>query len=222
MSGELTLNKILGAGLATGLVIMGVSIGAEAIYHREAPEKPGYLIEVAEAEEAGGAAAVEVLPDWGTVLATADLAAGEAAFKKCASCHNAANGGPNSTGPNLWGIVGRPTASHAGFEYSEAMKGHAAESPNWTYDQLYHFLAAPGKAVKGTKMAFAGIKKSEERIALIAYLRQQGSAGYAIPAPDPSRAPGAAAAAPAAEGAAPAAAPAGEGAAPAAAPAAGH
>ncbi|WP_040308871.1 c-type cytochrome, partial [Asticcacaulis biprosthecium] len=170
MSGDLTLNKILGAGLATGLVIMGVSIGAESIYHREAPEKPGYLIEVAEAEEAGGAATVEVLPDWGTVLATADLAAGEAAFKKCASCHNAANGGPNSTGPNLWGLVGRPTASHAGFEYSEAMKAHAGEAPNWTYDQLYGFLGAPAKWVKGTKMAFAGIKKPEERIALIAYL----------------------------------------------------
>ncbi|WP_031235858.1 cytochrome c family protein, partial [Asticcacaulis sp. AC402] len=202
MSGDLTLNKILGAGLATGLVIMGVSIGAEAIYHREAPEKPGYLIEVAEAEEAGGgAAAVEVLPDWGTVLATADLAAGEAAFKKCASCHGVAEGGPNGTGPNLWGIVGRPTASHAGFEYSEGMKAHAGEAPNWTYDQLYHFMVAPAKAVKGTKMAFAGIKKSEERVALIAYLRAQGSSGYAIPAPDPARAPGAGAA-PAAEGAA--------------------
>ncbi|ESQ84726.1 hypothetical protein AEAC466_06635 [Asticcacaulis sp. AC466] len=208
MSGDLQVNKILGAVLATGLVIMGVKLGAEAIYKREAPEKPGYAIEVAEAAAGGGAAAVEVLPDWGTVIPKADLAAGEKTFQtKCTSCHNNANGGPNATGPNLWGVVGRPTASHGGFAYSDAMKAHATDAPNWTWDALFHFLGAPQKVVKGTKMTFAGVKKPEERINLIAYLHSQGSTGYAVPAPDPSRAPGAAPAAGAApaSGAAPAA-----------------
>jgi cytochrome c len=195
MSGDLTLNKILGACLATGLVIMGVKLGSEKIFPTpEKLEKPGYAIEVADTGgDAGGAAAVDTPPDWGTVLPKADTAAGEATFKKCESCHNNAQGGPNMTGPNLWGVVGRPTASHPGMDYSDAMKAHAKESPNWTYDQLYMFLAGPGKWVKGTKMTFAGIKKPEERINLIAYLRTQGSTGYAIPAPDPSRAAGAAA-----------------------------
>jgi cytochrome c len=211
MSGDLTLNKILGAALATGLIIMGAKLGSDMIYHPklEKAEKPGYAIEVADTGgDTGAAAAVDTPPDWGTVLPAADIAAGEATFKKCESCHNNAQGGPNMTGPNLWGVVGRPTASHPGMSYSDAMMAHAKDSPAWTYDQLYMFLAAPGKWVKGTKMTFAGIKKPEERINLIAYLRSQGSTGYAIPAPDPSRAAGAAAPA---SGAAPATTPAADG-----------
>jgi cytochrome c len=99
------------------------------------------------------------------------------------------------------------------------MAAHKAEAPTWGYDQIDHFLTAPGRYVPGTKMSFAGIRDEQTRINLIAYLRSQGSS-LAIPAPDPARQPGAAAPAPA-EGAAPAdgAAPAAEGAAPA--PAAG-
>ena len=208
MSGDLQVNKILGAVLATGLVIMGVKLGAEAIYHREAPEKPGYAIEVADTGgEGGAAAAVDTPPDWGTVIPTADVAAGEKTFQtKCTSCHNNANGGPNAIGPNLWGVVGRPVASHPGMDYSDAMKAHAKEVPNWTWDAIYTFLGAPGKVVKGTKMTFVGVKKPEDRINLIAYLHSQGSTGYAVPAPNPAAAAGAAPAAGApASGAAPAA-----------------
>jgi cytochrome c len=190
MSGDLQVNKILGAVLATGLVIMGVKLGAEAIYHREAPEKAGYHIEVADTGgEGGGAAAVDTPPDWGTVIPTADIAAGEKTFQtKCTSCHNNANGGPNAIGPNLWGVVDRPVASHPGMEYSDAMKAHAKEVPNWTWDAIYTFLGAPGKVVKGTKMTFVGVKKPEDRINLIAYLHSQGSTGYAVPAPKPAEA----------------------------------
>lgn len=201
MSGNLQFNKIMAAGLTAALVIVVARVGVDALYHTEPPAKPGYAVEVAEAEAGGGAAAVELDPDWGTVLPTADLAAGEKAFGKCVSCHNVDPANANMTGPGLWGVVGRATASHAGFAYSDGMKAHAAEAPTWTYDQLYHFLGNPAKWVKGTKMGFAGIKKPEERIALIAYLHSKGSTGYAIPAPDPSRQPGAA---PAAGAAAPA------------------
>lgn len=203
MSGDLQVNKILGAVLATGLVIMGVKLGAEAIYHREAPEKAGYHIEVADTGgEGGAAAAVDTPPDWGTVIPTADIAAGEKTFQtKCTSCHNNANGGPNAIGPNLWGVVGRPVASHPGMDYSDAMKAHAKEVPNWSWDAIYAFLGAPGKVVKGTKMTFVGVKKPEDRINLIAYLHSQGSTGYAVPAPKPAAAASAPAAA-ASEGAA--------------------
>ncbi|BBF80990.1 c-type cytochrome [Asticcacaulis excentricus] len=201
MSGNLQFNKIMAAGLTAALVIVVARVGVDALYHTEPPAKPGYAVEVAEAEAGGGAAAVELDPDWGTVLPTADLAAGEKAFGKCVSCHNVDPANANMTGPGLWGVVGRATAGHAGFAYSDGMKAHAAEAPTWTYDELYHFLGNPAKWVKGTKMGFAGIKKPEERIALIAYLHSKGSTGYPIPAPDPSRQPGAA---PAAAGAAPA------------------
>lgn len=196
MSGDLQVNKILGAVLATGLVIMGVKLGSEAIFHREAPEKPGYAIEVADTGgEAGAAAAVDTPPDWGTVIPTADIAAGEKTFNtKCTSCHNDKQGGPNAIGPNLWGVVDRPVASHPGMDYSDAMKAHAKEVPNWTWDAMYAFLGAPGKVVKGTKMTFVGVKKPQDRIDLIAYLHTQGSTAYAVPAPKPATADAAASA----------------------------
>ena len=88
MSGDLKWNKILGAGLATVFVILVVREGTAAIYHSEAPEKMGYFVDAPE-EAAGGAAEVELAPDWGTVMPTADLAAGEAAFARCQACHTA-------------------------------------------------------------------------------------------------------------------------------------
>jgi cytochrome c len=198
MSGDLQGNKILGAVLAAGLVIMVVKIGSGYIYEQKPPAKPGYFIDVPVTEASGGEAApVDTPPDWGTVLPAADVAAGEKVFVKCEACHNNAQGGPNMTGPNLWGVVGRPTASHPGFDYSDGMKAHAKESPNWSYDQIYMFLGGPQKWVKGTKMTFIGVKKPEDRINLIAYLRTQGSSGYPIPAPKPAGAATSAAATPA-------------------------
>ncbi|HYC67360.1 cytochrome c family protein [Brevundimonas sp.] len=193
MSGDLNTNKILGAVLATAFVIVAVPQVTGLIYHSEAPEKMGYFVDAPE-EAAGGAEEAELPPDWGTVLPTADLAAGEAAFARCQACHTATAGGPNGTGPNLFGVVGRAVAGHAGFAYSEAMVGHKAEAPTWSLDALDQFLTAPGRVVPGTKMSFAGIRDTQTRVNLIAWLRTQGSGGYAIPAPDPARQPGAAAA----------------------------
>ena len=190
MSGDLKLNKILGAGLATALLVLGLREVTDRMFAVEHPKKPGYAVAVA-AEAGGAAEAADTLPDWGTVLPTADVTAGAATFAKCKSCHNNDPGGPNLIGPNLNGVVGRPTASHAGFAYSDGMKAQAAKSANWTYDQLYQFLKAPGAYVPGTKMSFVGIKAGPDRVNLIAYLRSMGSTGYPIPAPDPKRAPGA-------------------------------
>ena len=202
MSGDLKWNKILGAALATGFVIIGVQQVTGAIYHTEAPEKMGYFVDAPE-EAAGGAAEVVLPPDWGTVMPTADLAAGEAAFARCQACHTVTAGGANGIGPNLFGVVGRAVASHGGFAYSDAMVGHKAEAPTWTLDELDQFITAPGRHVPGTKMSFAGIRDTNTRVNLIAWLRSQGSGGMAIPAPDPARQPGAAPAAAPAEGAAP-------------------
>ncbi|MEY4555335.1 MAG: hypothetical protein RL093_454 [Pseudomonadota bacterium] len=227
MSGDLTGNKILGAVLATAFVIIGVGQGTKILFQTHAPEKMGYFVDAPE-EAAGGPAEVVLPPDWGTVMPTADLAAGEAAFARCKSCHTIDAGGANGIGPNLYGIAGRATASHAGFAYSDAMTAHRGTNPTWTLDELDLFITAPGRHIPGTKMSFAGIRDTATRVNLIAWLRAQGSTGMAIPAPDPTRQPGAAPAAAApVEGAAPvagaetAAAPAGgpTGGAPAAGPA---
>lgn len=193
---DLTFNKVAGAVLATGLAIVGLRELSASIFTHDKVEKPGYAIQVAEEAGGGGAAAADAPPDWGTVLPAADVAAGQAVFAKCQSCHTITNGGANGTGPNLWGVVGNKPGAHAGFAYSPAMQEFGGKQPVWDYEHLYEFVKAPQKYINGTKMSFVGLKKQEDRINLIAYLHAQGST-LPIPAPNP-----AAAAAPAAEGAA--------------------
>ena len=157
----------------------------------EAPAKPGYLIE-ATVEGGEGAAVADVIPDFGTVLPAADLKAGEAVFAKCQSCHNVANGGANGTGPNLWGVIGQKPGSHAGFAYSAAMTDFGTKQAVWDDTHMYEFLKAPQKYMSGTKMSFVGLKKSEDRVNMIAYLRAQGGS-LPLPAPNPAAAAPAAA-----------------------------
>ena len=214
-------NKIIGAVLGTAIFIFVVRQVAEVIYAPEVPAKPGYVVEGV-VETAGPAAApvAEVMPDWGTVLPAADVAGGKTVSVKCEQCHDLSKGGPNKIGPNLYGVVDRPRASHPGFDYSGAMK---SKSDPWTYDELFKYLKSPQSYVPGTKMTFAGLPREQDRINLIAYLRSNADSPAAIPAPAPkTAAPAAAPAADAAKAAAPAAAgaaPANGAAAPAATPA---
>jgi len=218
---NLTFNKIAGAGLATALAIVGLREVTTGLFSSEAPAKPGYLIE-ATVEGGEGAAVADVMPDFGTVIPVADIKAGEAVFAKCQSCHNVANGGANGTGPNLWGVIGQKPGSHAGFAYSAAMTDFGTKHAVWDDTQMYEFLKAPQKYISGTKMSFVGLKKSEDRINVIAYLRAQGGT-LPVPAPNPAAAVPAAApagAAPTAAAPAAGAAPAGPAEVPAAKPAA--
>lgn len=208
---DLTFNKIAGAGLGAAFVIAILTQVTGGIFAQETPKTPGYAVEVAAEGEGAGAPAADTPPDWATVLPAADVAAGEATFAKCKSCHNIDAGGPNGTGPNLNGVVGRKPGSHAGFAYSAGMTEFAGKQAVWDYDHLYEFLKGPQKYISGTKMSFVGLKQPTDRVNLIAYLKSQGGT-LPVPAPDPSRAPGAAAAAPGAPagegpGATPAAAP---------------
>lgn len=120
-----------------------------------------------------------VVLDLGTLLASADPAVGKDKARVCASCHDFADGGPNRIGPNLWGVVGRDVASHGGFAYSSAMSAHHGI---WTYEALFEFLGSPARSVPGTKMSFAGLRRPEDRAAVIKYLATLGSAPP-LPAP---------------------------------------
>ncbi|MEN9856677.1 MAG: hypothetical protein RL186_991 [Pseudomonadota bacterium] len=209
---NLWFNMIAGAVLATGLGIMGLRTLSDMVYAGN-HDAIGYPVEVADVASAAKTdSGPELPPDWGTLFADptqlASLASeGQTQAKVCLSCHVFDAGGANKTGPALYGVMGRAAGSHAGFAYSEAMKGYGKA---WDYDGLYNFLKAPKAYIKGTAMAYAGMNKQKDRIALVAYLHSLAPSPAAIPAPDPARNPataGAAAApaAPASEGAAPAA-----------------
>ncbi len=212
-------NKIIGGILGTVFVLFTVNIVADSLFAAHKPEKPGYIIQEAEAGAPSGEAAAAGPDPVSPLLASADVEAGKKLFARCAACHTDDSGGANKIGPNLWGVIDRPVASHAGFSYSAAMKEHAGSRPKWDYEHLSEFILSPKTTVKGTAMNFPGLKAVQDRANLIAYLRT--TADQPAPLPDPAAA--AAPAAPAAGEAAPAAAPsAGEAApaAPAAAPAA--
>jgi cytochrome c len=189
------LNKIIGAILGTLLFVMGVGFLAEAIYHPIEDRGPGYALAEAVVATEGGAAEPEApAVPLGVLLASADPAAGQAAARKCTSCHNFEEGAGNKQGPELWGVVGRPEGSHPGFAYSEALLAHNAAGDTWTYENLDHFLLAPRDYAPGTKMAFAGIKDPVERANILAYLQTLSATPVAFPPPP------AEGAAPAAEG----------------------
>ena len=188
------LNKIIGAILGTLLFVMGVGFLAEAVYEpREAgpglslPEPEGTAHSDGPAEEEAVAVPIGVL------LASADVAAGQNAAKKCQSCHNFDQGAGNKTGPELFGVVGRVEGSHPGFAYSDVLLEHQAAGDVWSYENLNHFLLAPKDYAPGTKMNFSGLKNDQERANVIAYLASVTPNAPAFPPAD-------AAAAPAAEG----------------------
>jgi cytochrome c len=169
--------------LGTLLFVLVIMFVAEAVTKSPLPAKPGYAVEVppeAASQSAGAAPAAEPLPDFAAVLPAADLNHGKEVAARCQQCHDLSKDGPNKIGPNLWDVIGRPRASHPGFSYSGAMS--ASHDP-WSYDKLFAYLKAPQTEVPGTKMSFAGLRSSQDRIDLLAYLRTQSDAPAPLPPP---------------------------------------
>ena len=173
------LNKVAGAALGALLFAVGSGFVAELIYHPKPAGNAGYALPEPQPKAAGGAAPEAKAEPLPIRLASATVEKGQAAAKKCASCHSFEKGGPNKVGPHLWGVVERQKAHESGFEYSAALKEKGGA---WTYDDLDHFLTNPKAYAAGTKMAFAGIASPTERADVIAYLRTLSDSPAPLPA----------------------------------------
>ena len=167
------LNKIIAAVLMTALIVIGINKLADSIFYVEKPKQSAYKVEGVELVSSVGTAtkAKEVVQlDIKEILALGDATHGEKVFKKCSACHIVAKGGKNLIGPALYGVVGRPAASLYDYAYSSALKAHGK---NWSFEELNAFLLKPRSYIKGTKMAYAGLRKDKDRASVILYLNNQ-------------------------------------------------
>ncbi len=171
-------NTVAGCVLASALFAMVVGKVSNAVVHPHKLDKPALAV-VDEAPTAVAAAPAAELAPIGPLLAKANVEAGKAIYmKQCFTCHTVDKGGVNKVGPNQWDVVGRKKASHEGFSYSSALQ---AKGGDWTYEDLNHMIFKPTAYVKGTKMAFAGLPKEQERADLIAYLRTMADSPKPLP-----------------------------------------
>ena len=167
-------NTISGWVLGAGIVALGAGILPSEFFHAERPEKMGYPIEGVAEEGAGGAAEEPIE----TLLASADPAAGEKVFAKCAACHTITPGGAAGVGPNIYGVMGKPHGAQPGFAYSAALKGKPG---NWDWASMSEWLKSPRKYAEGTKMTFAGLSNAKDRANLLAYINQQSPSPLPLP-----------------------------------------
>lgn len=182
-------NKIIGALLGTIFVVFSIALLSDAIFSSPKPEKPGFAIKAEETAAAGGAAKPAAPVQIAPLLAKADPKKGEQIFHRCEACHDGTKGGPNKVGPNLWGVVGRPIASHPGYSYSAGMKKFSDDSKkHWTYQLISEFITSPRKEVPGTAMGFAGLDDPQDRANVISYLRTLSDNPEPLPSPDAAKA----------------------------------
>ena len=174
------INKIVAAVLMVALLVIGIGKLSDVIFHVEKPEKPGYAVDVEEATTVSTStkASVEEKVDIAALMAMGDVTIGEKVFKKCAACHSIVKGGKNNIGPALYNVVGRKTGIVSDYKYSKALASYDKE---WTFEELNGYLSKPAKWVKGTKMAFAGLRKEKDRASVIKYLNQNSDSPLPLP-----------------------------------------
>ena len=174
------INKIVAAVLLVALLVIGINKLSNVIFYVEKPEKPGYEIEVEQELTTSTTATVaeENKVDIAALMALGDVASGEKIFKKCAACHSIIKGGKNNIGPALYNVVGRKIGGVADYKYSKALIAYGKE---WNFEELNGFLIKPAKWIKGTKMAYAGLRKESDRASVIKYLNKNSDNPLPLP-----------------------------------------
>ena len=175
------INKIVAAILMVALLVIGIGKLSNIIFHVEKPKTPGYVVEVKQAISTSTEITSETTEekiDIAALMAMGDIAHGEKVFKKCAACHSIVKGGKNAIGPALYNVVGRKVGSIEDYKYSKAL---AAYDKKWTFEELNGFLKKPAKYIKGTKMAYAGLRKESDRASVIKYLNDNSDSPKSLP-----------------------------------------
>ena len=176
------INKIIAAILLTALIIIGIGKFTDILFHVEKPKESAYKIEglemVAAQTSSNSETKVEEKINIKELLALGDAAHGEKVFKRCSACHMIVSGGKNMIGPNLWGVIGRTAGSVTDYKYSKAMVEYNKE---WTFEEMNAYLIKPQAYIKGTKMAFAGLRKEKDRASVILYMNSKSSNPKPLP-----------------------------------------
>ena len=174
------INKIVAAVLMVALLVIGISKLSDVIFHVKKPEKPGYVVEVDQVSSAAVTKEGEEkeVVDIAALMAMGDAISGEKIFKKCAACHSINKGGKNNIGPALYNVVGRKVGGVADYKYSKAL---VAYEKVWSFEELNGFLIKPAKWIKGTKMAYAGLRKEKDRASVIKYLNENSDSPLPLP-----------------------------------------
>tara|TARA_Y100001970_G_C14218857_1_gene851357 strand:- start:2064 stop:2609 length:546 start_codon:yes stop_codon:yes gene_type:complete len=176
------INKIIAAILLTALIIIGIGKFADVLFHVDKPKVSAYKVEgletVAESTSSISEIDKEVIVNIKELLAAGDMAHGEKVFKKCSACHMIVSDGKNMIGPNLWGVIGRTAGSVSDYKYSKAMIAYGKE---WTFEEMNAYLIKPQAYIKGTKMAFAGLRKEKDRASVILYMNSKSSSPKPLP-----------------------------------------
>ena len=177
------INKIIASILLTALIIIGIGKLVDVLFYVEKPKISAYKVEgidqiASDKETSAKSAKVVEAVDIKALLAMGDLAHGEKVFKKCSACHMIAAGGKNMIGPNLWNVIGRTAGSVSDYKYSKAMVAYAKE---WSFEEMNSYLIKPQAYIKGTKMAFAGLRKEKDRASVILYMNSKGDNPKPLP-----------------------------------------
>ena len=175
------LNKLIAAVLMVALLIIGIGKLSDVIFHVEKPKIAGYAVDVEQAVVTTAQTSSETTMekiDMAALMALGDLATGEKVFKKCAACHSIVKGGKNNIGPALYNVVGRKVGAVSDYKYSKALSGYEKE---WSFEELNGYLIKPAKWIKGTKMAFAGLRKEKDRASVILYLNENSDNPLPLP-----------------------------------------
>ena len=170
------INKIITAILVTILVVFGIGKISNIIFDKEDKNIVAYKVEAPEGSAVQ--ASTEASVDISALLALGDIEHGKKVFKKCAACHSVNAGGGNKIGPKLWNVMFRPVGAVSDYKYSKALTDYGKE---WSWEEMNGFLIKPAKWIKGTKMAYAGLRKEKDRASVIKYLNENSDSPLPLP-----------------------------------------